>query len=206
MKKDYVAFLNEQSDKPKAVVAQLAITKALRLQQICSGYVKTDAGEEIPLENTPRLSALNELLEDLTPVHKVIVWCVFKNNYRQVEKVCAALGLSYRSITGEVSNKDKSQQVEDFQNDPGVRVMIANQGAGGVGINLTAASYSIFFSRNFSLEADLQAEARNYRGGSEVHEKVTRIDLVAPDTIDALVLDALARKQKISDEILEWKL
>lgn len=206
MKKDYVAFLNEQSDKPKAVVAQLAITKALRLQQICSGYVKTDAGEEIPLEATPRLSALKELLEDLSPAHKVIVWCVFKNNYRQVEKVCNELGLEYRSITGEISNKDKAQQVEDFQVFPSVRVMIANQGAGGVGINLTAASYSIFYSRNFSLEADLQAEARNYRGGSQVHEKVTRIDLVSPDTIDALVLDALARKQKISDEILEWKL
>ena len=82
--------------------------------------------------------------------------------------------------------------------------MIANQTAGGIGINLTAASYSIFYSRNFSLEADLQAEARNYRGGSEVHKKITRIDLVAADSIDSLVVEALAKKENISEQILAW--
>ena len=83
--------------------------------------------------------------------------------------------------------------------------MIANQGAGGIGINMTEASYSIFFSRNFSLEHDLQAEARNYRGGSEMHQKVTRIDLVSPGTIDELISEALANKQNMAEKILDWK-
>jgi len=56
---------------------------------------------------------------------------------------------------------------------------------------------SIFYSRNFSLEYDIQAEARNYRGGSERHTKVTRYDLVTPGTIDEQVLKAhlLANKK-----------
>lgn len=204
MKKDYIAYIDAQTDKPRATVAMLAITKALRLQQICSGYVKTDAGEEIPLEETPRLKALKELLEDIAPVHKVIVWCVFRNNYKQVATICDQLKLSYKVLTGEQTSKQKTLHVEAFQTEPKVRVMIANQSAGGIGINLTAASYSIFYSRNFSLEADLQSEARNHRGGSEIHKKITRIDLVAPGTIDALVLEALEKKQKVSEEILNW--
>lgn len=204
MKKDYIAFLDDHAGRPKTVVAQLALTKALRLQQICSGYVKTDDGKEISLGDNPRDAALKELLEDLTPQHKVIVWAVFRHNYKQIEAVCQGLKLKYGLIVGELSAETKAKHMEAFANDPETRVMIANQSAGGIGINLTAASYSIFYSRNFSLESDIQAEARNYRGGSEIHEKITRIDLVAPKTIDALVLETLARKQKISDQILEW--
>lgn len=204
MKKDYITFLDNHKNEPRAVVAQMALTKALRLQQICSGFVKTDSDEEIELKNTPRNTALAELLEDLSPHSKVIVWAVFRRNYLQIAKICEKLALPFTMLTGEQSAKEKTEQVYKFENDPTVRVMIANQGAGGVGVNLVAASYSIYYSRNFSLEADLQSEARNYRGGSERHEKITRIDLVAPKTIDALVLQALATKQTVSNQILDW--
>jgi SNF2 family DNA or RNA helicase len=62
----------------------------------------------------------------------------------------------------------------------------------------------IYFSRTFSLEHDLQSEARCYRGGSEIHDKITRIDIVAENTIDDYILEALSRKQSIADTILEW--
>ena len=94
--------------------------------------------------------------------------------------------------------------MDEFRNDPEIRVIICNQAAAGVGINLIEASYSIYYSKNFSLEHDLQSGARNYRGGSEVHEKVTRIDLIAENTIDELVNEALSNKQNISDRILSW--
>lgn len=199
MKRDFITFLK---DSNKVVLAQMALTKGLRLQQIASGYVKTEDGLEIELKETPREAALRDLLTDLTPGHKVIVWAIFKRNYKQIGKVCDQLGIKYALLTGDQTSKEKNESVEAFEKDPSVRVMIANQGAGGIGINLVSASYSIFFSRDFSLEKDIQAEARNYRGGSEIHEKVTRIDLVIPNTIDELVLKALKEKQKISDLIL----
>jgi SNF2 family DNA or RNA helicase len=103
-----------------------------------------------------------------------------------------------------VTGRQRQENIDRFQTDRDCRIMIANQGAGGVGCNLTAASHSIYYSRNFSLEHDLQSEARNYRGGSEIHTKITRIDLVAPDTIDATVLKALADKVNVADAILNW--
>lgn len=207
MKNEYIAWVKSHEDtgEPRAVVAQMALTKALRLQQIVSGYAKTDDGAEIPIKDNPRLDDLRELLEELTPNHKVIVWATFHENYRQIAKVCKELKIEYVELHGGISTTEKNRAVDRFRTDNAVRVVIANQAAAGIGINLVEASYSIFYSRNFSLEQDLQAESRNYRGGSEVHEKVTRIDLVASETIDELILEALAMKQGIAEQILEWK-
>jgi SNF2 family DNA or RNA helicase len=198
MRKDYVAFVQSKTKQgePLAVVAQLAITKALRLQQIVSGFAKTDRGDEVTLSN-PRLDALKDLLEDYTDGHKVIVWAVFKQNYKDIAGVCESLGIKWAELHGET--KDKDAEIEKFRKDPECRVLIANQGAAGIGINLTESDISIYYSKGFSLEHDIQSEARNYRGGSEQHQKITRIDLVCPNTIDDIINEALAKKTMIGE-------
>jgi SNF2 family DNA or RNA helicase len=202
MKKDFITMLDEG-----ACVAQLAITKALRLQQILSGFIKVEKEdgemELIPYENHPRISALKDLLKDLTPNHKVIVWAVFRENYGAIRKVCEQEGIKYVEVHGGVSDKEKDKSVDEFNNNDEVRVFIGNPTSGGIGINLVASDVAIFYSRNFSLEADLQAEARNHRGGSEIHKKVTRIDIVAKGTLDEEIMEALARKEKISEDVLK---
>jgi len=205
MKTDLVATINDFGTN-RSSIAELAITKALRLQQIVSGHIKTegDNGNEdkvIKLADNPRKKVLAELLEDLAPYHKTLVWCVFRDNYEDVRDVCKSLGLEYAELHGET--KDREGAVERLNNDPRCRVLIGHPGSGGIGVNLIAASYSIFYSRSFSLEFDIQAEARNYRGGSETHESITRIDLVTPGTIDELVMKSLASKTAISDSILK---
>lgn len=196
MKKDFVAYIND-----KACVATLAITKALRLMQITSGFAKLEDGKEVHFE-TPKIAALKELLEQLTPNHKVLVWAVFKENYAQIRSVCEELGVAYTEVHGEISAAQKFKNVDSFNIETKVRVLIGHPGSGGIGINLVTASYSIFYSRTFSLEQSLQAEARNHRGGSEIHEKITRIDLVCKDTIDELVGKKLANKEEIGEKVL----
>lgn len=197
MKKHFITFLGD-----KACTAQLAITKALRLQQIVSGYIKLEDGSDIKLKSNPRQDALRELLEDLAPNHKVIVWACFKENYEQIRSVCESLGLVTRELHGEVNKNQRQAAIDDFNNDPTVRVFIGNQGAAGIGVNLTSSNYSIYYSRGFSLEHQLQSEARNYRGGSEQHERVTHIHLVASQTIDELIMEALANKNEVSEKVL----
>lgn len=207
MRDEYIAYIDspEMKEKPRAVVAQLAITKALRLQQIISGFAKPEDGVIYVIKENPRLKALEELLEELTPSHKVIVWATFHENYKAISEVCRSKGIIYTEYHGLVPQSEREENLNRFRTASDCRVMIANQASGGVGINMTEASYSIFYSRNFSLEADLQAEARNYRGGSEMHTKVTRIDLVAKGTIDELISEALMHKQNMAEQILDWK-
>lgn len=199
MHQDFLTFI-----KGEAVVANLAITKGLRLQQIVSGFVKTDNGDIVRFKNNPREKALKELLEDLTPDNKVIVWACFKENYKQIAEVCKSVGVEYSELHGDI--KDRDVEIESFRKDDAVRVMIANPQAAGLGINLIEASYSVYFSKGFNLEHDLQSEARNHRGGSEkLHQKITRIDLVAKDTLDERVNEALANKVNVASAILDWK-
>lgn len=197
MKKDFVAILNE-----KACTADLAITKALRLQQIANGFIRFEDGSETSFDDNPRLQALAEILEDTAPYHKTIVWCVFKRNYEQIAKICNQLKLGYTELHGDT--KDKDGAVTSFNSDPNVRVLIGHPGSGGIGVNLTAANHSIFYSRTFSLEHKIQADARNYRGGSKEagHEKITRIDIIAKDTIDELIITALKSKEALGGEVL----
>lgn len=206
MAKEYITWVDDQlaGGVPRAVVARLAVTKSLRLQQIISGFVNTDDGSTIRFKKVPRIEALKELLETITPGNKVIVWSVFKENYRMLAELCKDMDLKYVEVHGDIPNAEKFKNVDSFNNDPSIRVLIGNQDAGGVGINLVAATYSIYYSRGFKLGSDLQSEARNYRRGSEIHDKITRINLRCPGTIDEIIANALRDKLDISDKILDF--
>ena len=206
MKKDFIAFV-QNSGTSQVSVAELAVTKALRLLQICSGFIKLEDGSEISLKDTPKIDALRDLLEELTPSHKVIIWAVFKQNYRAIGDLLTELGLEYAELHGGVSEKQKAQALDSFKKDERVRVMLAHPGSGGIGVSMVEAPYAIYYSRGFSLEFDLQSEARNHRGGSEIHDKITRIDLVCENTLDDLVKKALAEKQEVGESLLRtWVL
>ena len=201
MFRDFVTFVNE-GEKSGTVVAQLAVTKALRLQQIVTGFVATEEGDIIEIKENPRLQAVKELLLALHENHKVIIWCSFRHNYKQLRELCESIGIKPVMITGAMTLEQKRESMYAFENDEGTRVVIANRKAGGIGINLVAADYSIVYSRNFSLEEELQSGDRNYRGGSEKHDRIVRIDLCAHDTVDEQVVEALVNKQSVSERII----
>ena len=207
MKQDFIAFI-----EGKTCTAQLAIVKALRLMQVTSGFISPDSrGEEddvpkVTFNDTPKRQALKELLEEITGQgHKVLVWAVWTENYKQIREVCQELNLRYVEVHGGISPAKKRENVQIFQQDEGVKVFLGHPGSGGIGINLTQAKYSIFYSRTFSLEHYLQARARNHRGGSKEagHDSITHYDLVCENTIDALACKKLANKLAMSESLLK---
>ncbi len=206
MKNEYLTYIKDLKNQPRPIAAQLAITKALRLQQILTGFAKGTDDTIHRVATNPRLEALENLLEVITPSSKVIVWACFKENYKAITELCDKMKIGYAQIHGDISHAKRIEEMDRFRSDAVCRVMVANQSAGGSGINLVEASYCIYFSKGFSLEADLQSEARNHRGGSEIHEKITRIDLVCAGTIDEHINEALSKKQNISDSILNWSI
>lgn len=207
MERDFITFIEDRktSGEMRAITAQIALTKSLRLQQICAGFVKDEHGVIHKLKENPRLEALQELLEDYAEHHKIIVWSVFKETYKDVGELCRQLKIPFVELHGETPQKDRDANIDSFNNDPKIRVMIANQGAGGIGINLIASDMSIYYTKGPFAEQDVQSEARNYRGGSEIHQKVTRIDLVAPNTTDELINTALREKKNVAEMLLDWR-
>lgn len=188
--------------KDKLIMANLAMTKALKLMQIASGFVNDMQGESHSLGVTPKQEALKELLEELCSTEKVIVWAAWKNNYTQIREVCDSLNLKYVELTGESATKERQAFVDAFREDPEIRVCIANPGASGEGVNLQVARTAIFYSLDFSLGKLIQSQARNYRGGSEVHATVKRIYIQTENTIDTIIMKKLLAKEQISEDTL----
>lgn len=196
LKTDFIAYLEDD-----ACIAQLAITKALRLQQIVSGIFTNDNGEIKEIENE-RYQALEEILEGLPPNSKFVVWAVYRYNYKKIAELFDKLEIKYSFLTGEQSAKEKQTSI-DALNSGEVRAIIGNPGSGGIGCNLTAATYNIYFNRSFSLEHRIQSEDRSHRGGQT--QKVTIIDIVAHKTIDEQIVQKLKDKKKIGESVLDLK-
>lgn len=174
------------------------LSRTLRLQQILAGFLG-----DTPIKDNPRMDALKDAIA-LTDGAQFLIWTIFKATYGQIGEMLADMDISFGRLTGEETAEERFQAMEDFQAGK-LRALIAHPKAGGVGVNLTAASYSIHYTRSFSLVDDLQAEARNYRGGSEIHSRITRIDIITPDTIDEDISAALRSKKSVQDFILGLK-
>lgn len=177
-----------------------ALTRVLRMQQILSGFIQTDNGIQ-HFKKVPRLDRLEELLGQLTPNHKVVVWAIHSANYERIREIAKKLKLNLAEVTGESS--DRYGQMARFQEDPACRMMLSNPAAGGVGVNFTASSYSLYYSYGYSLRHWLQSLARNHRGGSEIHEKITALALTTRGSIDEGILAALTRKEEFAEDVLD---
>jgi SNF2 family DNA or RNA helicase len=111
-------------------------------------------------------------------------------------------GLRVGYIVGEQKPAERTQQIEAFQ-DGKLDVMMATVGAGGIGITLTAASAVIFLQRPWSFVAATQAEDRQHRLGSERHDSIDVIDIVAKDTVDSRVRSVLRDKSGALSALLD---
>jgi SNF2 family DNA or RNA helicase len=203
MYSNYITWVKSKEGEPRASVAELAVTKSLRLQQIVSGFIKDEDGS-IHRVPCPRLDDLRDILERITPANKAIIWAAFEQNYEDIAKVCDSIGVEYRFLHGGVSGNQGLENIKEFRTDPNVKVLISHPRSGGAGLNLIEAAYSIYYSKTWSLRDELQSEARNHRGGSEIHEQITRIDLVCKGTIDELIAESLAAKDASARNILSW--
>lgn len=191
--------------------ADLALVKGLRLMQLASGFIsglsQPDATESQPIQyeykDTEREKALKYLLEEICVEQgkKTLVWGVWSQNYETIKRVCDELKIKYVVCNGTVSAKAKEEARKSFVEDPDVKVWLGHPTSGGIGISLIVAHYAIWYSRNFSLEAYEQARARSHRGGQT--QKVTNYHLVAQDSIEPEIVEALQNKQDIAEVILK---
>jgi SNF2 family DNA or RNA helicase len=204
MKQELVTYLGD-----KACVATLALTKALRLMQIASGFL-TVAGDDGPatisFDENAKKDALKGLLEEITsdPKNKCIIWSVWKETYNHIREVATALGLELVEVHGEISESKKRANIDRFRSDGALRLILLHPASGGTGLNLVEAGYSIRYSRTFSLEQYLQSRARNHRGGSleAGHEKIVYYELCAANSIDETVCSKLKNKIDMSESLL----
>lgn len=170
------------------------------LQNIISGFVVYPEQRtkkllfQNPLDN-PRIQLLLDIVSSIEDEDKIIIYCNFQQEIRDVTKV---LEREYgkESVTtfyGKDSQKKRQENIQQFENH--ARFLIANRSCAGYGLNLQFCKYIIFYSHSWDLATRSQAEDRIHRIG-QVHP-VQIIDICAEETLDERVLDCLYRKQNL---------
>jgi SNF2 family DNA or RNA helicase len=185
-------FISDVNDG--LITAANALTRLLRFQQITSGFITDDEGHEQHLHDEKR-----DLLEDIVDGiagEPVVVFCRFRHDLETVKEVAKRVGRVYGEVSG------SGNDLEGGKIPRGVDVLGVQIQAGGIGVNLNAARYAVFFSLGFSLAEYEQAVARLHRGGQK--NPVTVYHLVARDTVDEQVYAALAAKKKVVGEIMAY--
>lgn len=173
------------------------LAKLTRLQQIISGYYVIDDNQEtlIPIHVgtiNPRLYALKAILEELPHDEKVIIWCKYIQEIKDIQKF---LGEAAVSVFGATPEKDRQEFFEHFKKEAPpspIKYLVANPKVAGIGLTLNGASKVIYYSQDFSLETRLQSEDRCHRIGQD--KPVVYIDIIAENTIDEYIREALSRK------------
>lgn len=197
MKRDFVV-----EAKGILVKAEFAMTKTLRMQQIIAGFLSNSSGDKPVNLKIPRIESLSDLISGLQG-KKVIIWSNFVPTYKMIEEVCLDHKRKVVMLTGEQTVTEKQRSIDDFCKGD-ADIFISNPAAGGTSINLIESSYSIYYSRGYSLTHYIQSQARNYRAGSNIHDRITHYNLVATDTIDEVILKALNSKQDVAESVLTW--
>jgi SNF2 family DNA or RNA helicase len=176
--------------------AELALTRMLRMTQLCSGFVKNDEDEVVPVGDNVRLRALRDTLEDVTG--HVIIWCRWSWEVDQVRAMLGEKDAVY--YDGRTSDDERIEAKRRFQKEGTARFFVAKASAAGEGLTLHRAKTVIYMTNTWSLRERLQSEDRAHRAGMS-HEPVTYIDLVARNTYDEKTITALQRKKSTADII-----
>lgn len=188
-------------DDGSLIITTNSMTQSLRLLQFSSSYAEIDeaTGRVVLSKPSPKIDELVEVLEELTP--KPLVVCA---ESRQLIMLAAQrldeLKISYRLIVGDMTTDQRDNALADFQAGR-ARVMLFTIKAGGVGLTMTRADTILFLQRSWSMLENKQAEDRVHRIGSEVHESITVIDLLAPGTVEETQLGSLGLKLQRLEEI-----
>jgi SNF2 family DNA or RNA helicase len=182
------------------VTATNILTRLLRLSQLTGGFLSSDDGERSQSVSKAKLEALSDIIETAQESgEKLVVIARFVAEIEAIKKHLDKHHIKYSAISGET--KDRTEQVQRFQEDPEVTVFIGQIATAGLGITLTAASTLVFYSFDYNFANFEQSKARIHRVGQT--KPCTYIYLVAKDTIDEKILKTLSKKADIAKTLID---
>ena len=173
---EYYDWYDKNPDESKSLTVQFS--KLTKVRQII-------ADEKI--EQTIEL-AENIVEQD----KKVIIFCNFTDS---LNKITEHFGKAAVKLDGSMSKVERQNSVDQFQDNPKVKVFVGNIKAAGVGITLTAAEAVIMNDLSFLPSDHAQAEDRAYRYGQK--NNVLVYYPIFENTIEGIIYDILNNKKQV---------
>jgi superfamily II DNA or RNA helicase len=179
-----------RADEPSERSA-LVLKLLTELKQICNHPRAYDKASPARAELSGKARLLLPLLAAIFENReKALVFSQYVETLRILEGIIEAeLGLQPLVYHGGMPPAARDMAVEAFQSDPSKRLMLVSLKAGGLGLNLTAASRVIHYDLWFNPAVEAQATDRAYRIGQErkvfAHRLITKGSM--EERIDAML-------------------
>ncbi|OMP77977.1 helicase [[Flexibacter] sp. ATCC 35208] len=149
-----------------------------------------------------KLDELFNILDELFLIEdeKVVIFSQWERMTRLIAERLKERGVKFENLHGGVPSKRRESLFENFNNDAQCKVFLSTD-AGGVGLNLQAASYLINMDIPWNPAVLEQRIARIYRMGQK--KNVSIINLVAQETIEHRMLSVLKFKSAVAAGVLD---
>jgi SNF2 family DNA or RNA helicase len=174
----------------ETITAVNAAANLSKLLQISCGAVYTDDKDVVEFDAAPRLSVLEEILEETD--RKVIIFALFRSSIDTIFNHLTKKGVAVECIHGGITANKRADTIRRFQNEKDPRVLVMQPQASAHGITLTAADTVVFFGPLMSVEQYIQCIARADRKGQN-SDKVTVIHIEG-SPVEKQMFTALASK------------
>jgi superfamily II DNA or RNA helicase len=194
----YQASLNKKISEVGLGRAKIWVLEALlRLRQAAChpGLLDKKARGEPSAKLETLLGSLEQVLAE---GHKAIVFSQFTSLLAILREQLDARGQTYEYLDGKT--RDREARVRRFQDDPELKLFLISLKAGGVGLNLTAASYVFLLDPWWNPAVESQAIDRAHRIGQA--QPVFAYRIIAEGTVEEKILKLQEEKRALADAIV----
>lgn len=172
-----------------------------RLRQICchpSLFLSNYKGE------SSKLKQCTSLVKDaIESGHKILLFSTYTAMFEIIEKELKKENISYFKLTGQTKVNERIGLVDEFNQNPDIKVFLISLKAGGTGLNLTGADVVIHYDPWWNLSAENQATDRAYRIGQKNNVQVYK--LITKNSIEEKIYELQEKKAKLIDNVLDTK-
>jgi superfamily II DNA or RNA helicase len=182
------------------VVSYVHIFAALNyLKQICNHPASAGGGFGAADVPSGKWEMFVELIDEcMTSGMKVVVFSQYLSMLALIEEHLVRHDVGYASIKG--ATRDRGEEIRRFRDDPDCRIFTASLRAGGLGIDLTAASVVIHYDRWWNQAREDQATDRVHRLGQ--NKGVQVLKLITRGTIEEKIDELIARKGALATDVI----
>ena len=176
----------------EAITAANAAALSGKLCQMANGAVYSDEGSVAHIHDR-KLDALEDIIEAAQGPILLCYW--FKHDLERITRKLDELKVEYARISSDGSIR--------MWNEGKFQVGLIHPASAGHGLNLQAGgNHIVWFGLTWSLELLEQTNARLWRQGQRAETVVVQY-LVTAGTIDERILDAISKKEKDQNALID---
>jgi non-specific serine/threonine protein kinase len=190
--------LEAYRNKPQQQAGIVALAALLRLRQVC---VSPELLGRPTRQPAPKIAELLVRLEELREEgHATLVFSQFTRALDAFEKEAQKENLPFLRMDGKTPTQKRKKLVKEFQESAEPLVFLVSLKTGGVGLNLTRATYVFHLDPWWNPAVENQASDRVHRIGQRNPVFIQR--LLMRHTVEEKMMILKKRKQALFDQIM----